>query len=254
MLRRQVLLGLCILVALGVAGSSAFASPPGSATCSSGAIPSGTYNGLTVTGNCTFAMGASITINGNLVVADGAALNDHAASTATVKVNGNVRVGKGGIVGLGTYNPFAPHNSSVAGNIDANQPLSLYLSFLTVRGNVVSNGGGGGVTGEFRNFPTKDDTIGGNLIIHGWTGGWIGIIRTHVGGNLIFDHNTSVINGLVNPPVPGVVDSDSSEIMTNVVDGNLICQGNTPAAQVNPEDGGQPNTVGGHKIGQCARL
>jgi hypothetical protein len=207
-----------------------------------------------VTGTCGFVPGAVITINGNLVVADGAALNDHAAATATVTVSGNVLVGKGAVLGLGTYNPGAPHNSSVGGNIIADAPLSLYLSFLTVHGNVVSNGGGGGVTGQFRNFPTKDNTIDGNLVIQGWTGGWIGVIRTHVGGNLIFNNNTSVINGLVDPPVPGEVDSDSSEIMTNTIGGNLICQGNTPAAQVNPDDGGQPNTVGGHKIGQCAGL
>src|SRR5438874_1438170 len=144
MRKLRLLLGVCVLLALGVAGSSAFASPPGSATCSGGAIASGTYNGLTVTGSCGFVPGAVITVNGNLV-------------------------------------------------------------------------------------------------IHGWTGGWIGVIRVHVGGNLIFDHNRSVINGLVTPPVPGVVDSDSSEIMTNVVGGNLICIGNTPAAQVNPDDGGQPN-------------
>lgn len=254
MVKLRVLLSLCVLLAVGIVGSSALASSQGSATCSGGSIASGTYNGLTVTGTCGFDPGAVITINGNLVVADGAALNDHAASTATVNVSGNVLVGKGAVLGLGTYNPFAPHNSSVGGNIIANQPLSLYLSFLTVHGNLVSSGGGGGATGEFRNFPTKDNTIDGNLIIQGWTGGWIGVIRTHVGGNLIFNNNTSAINGLVDPPVPGQVDSDSSEIMTNVVGGNLICQGNTPAAQVNPDDGGQPNTVGGHKIGQCAGL
>jgi len=254
MVKLRLLFGLCVVLVVGIAGSSALASPPGSLTCSSGAIASGTYKGVTVTGQCTFAGDAVITIDGNLVVSDGAALNDHARSTATVNVSGNVLVGKGAVLGLGTYNPSAPHNSSVGGNIIANQPLSLYLSFLRVHGNLISNGGGGGVTGEFRNFPTKDDTIDGNLIIEGWTGGWIGVIRTHVGGNLIFNNNTSVINGLVDPPVPGEVDSDSSEIMTNVVGGNLICQGNTPAAQVNPDDGGQPNTVAGHKIGQCAGL
>jgi hypothetical protein len=42
--------------------------------------------------------------------------------------------------------------------------------------------------------------------------------------------------------------------MTNVIAGNLICHNNTPAAQVNPDDGGQPNTVGGRKIGECAGL
>ncbi len=246
--------GIFVVLALGIGASSALASPRGSLTCTGGPIGSGTYKGITVTGNCGFVPGAVITVDGNLVVVDGASLNDHAASTATVTVSGNVLVGKGAVLGLGTYNPAAPHNSSVDGNIIANQPLSLYISFLTVHGNLVSHGGGGGVTGEFRNFPTKDNTIDGNLIIDGWTGGWIGAIRDHVGGNLIFNDNTSVINGLVSPPVPGEVDSDSSEIMTNVVGGNLICHGNTPAAQVNPDDGGQPNDVAGQKIGQCAGL
>ena len=42
--------------------------------------------------------------------------------------------------------------------------------------------------------------------------------------------------------------------MTNVIHGNLACFGNSPAAQVNPADGGQPNVVGGKKLGQCEHL
>lgn len=38
------------------------------------------------------------------------------------------------------------------------------------------------------------------------------------------------------------------------IGGNLTCQDNTPAAQVNPGDGGLPNTVLGQAIGQCAGL
>jgi hypothetical protein len=245
---------LLTLALFSLAASSAVAARPGSATCASGTIAAGTYSSLTVTGVCSFG-GGTVTVTHNLVVADGAALNDHAASPlTTVHVGGNVLVGKGAIVGLGTYNPSAPHGSVVDGNVIANQPLSLYISFTTIHGNLISHGGGGGATGEFRNFPTKDNTIDGNVVIDGWTGGWIGFIRNHVGGNVIFSHNRSVINGLVNPPVAGQVDSDSSEVMTNVIGRNLICQGNTPKAQVNPDDGGQPNTVGGHKIGQCAGL
>jgi hypothetical protein len=243
------LFALCGLMAV----SSAVAAAPGSATCSGGPIAGGTYTSLTVTGSCFWA-GDPVTITGNLTVADGALLNDHDFSTATVTVEGNVKVGKGAVLGLGSYNPFSGQHTTVAGNVTANQPLSLYLSFITVHGNLISNGGGGGVTGEFRNYPTKDVTVDGNMVIQGWTGGWIGVIRDHVGGNVVFSNNASVINGLVNPPVPGEVDPDSSEIMTNVIGGNLVCQGNTPAAQVNPDDGGQPNTVGGHKIGQCAGL
>jgi len=241
MVKLRLLFGLCVVLVVGVAGSSALASPPGSLTCSSGAIASGTYKGVTVTGQCTFAGDAVITIDGNLVVSDGAALNDHARSTATVNVSGNVLVGKGAVLGLGTYNPSAPHNSSVGGNIIANQPLSLYLSFLRVHGNLISNGGGGGVTGEFRNFPTKDDTIDGNLSVTGWSGFWVGLIRDTVGGSVTFSNNSG------NNP-------DSSEVMTNVIGGNLVCTGNTPVATVNPDDGGMPNVVGGTATGECAGL
>jgi hypothetical protein len=243
-----------VLGVVGLVGSNAFAARPGAATCSGGTIAPGTYSTLTVTGVCMFS-GGTVTVTGNLVVEDGASLNDHSASPlTTIHIGGNVLVGKGAIAGLGTYNPFAPHNSSVDGSVIANQPLSLYISFTTIHGNLTSHGGGGGVTGDFRNFPTKDNTIDGNAAIEGWTGGWNGFIRNHVGGNVIFSHNESVINGLVNPPVHGQVDPDSSEVMTNVIGGNLICQGNTPPAQVNPDDGGQPNVVAGKKIGECAGL
>ena len=251
---RYVLAAAGVAGVIGLGASSAVAAPALPAMCSGGSIAAGTYSSLTVTGVCSFS-GGTVTVTGNLVVKDGAALNDHAASPlTTVHVGGNVLVGKGAIVGLGTYNPAAPHDSVVDGNVIANQPLSLYISFTTIHGNLISHGGGGGVTGEFRNFPTKDNTIDGNAVIQGWTGGWIGFIRNHVGGNTIFSGNTSVINGLVTPPVPGEVDPDSSEIMTNTIGGNLICWRNTPAAQVNPDDGGQPNDVGGRKIGQCAGL
>jgi len=51
-----------------------------------------------------------------------------------------------------------------------------------------------------------------------------------------------------------VVDDDSTEVQTNTVHGNLIWQGNTPTAQVNPADFGGSNSVDGKAIGQCADL
>jgi hypothetical protein len=44
---------------------------------------------------------------------------------------------------------------------------------------------------------------------------------------------------------------DSTEIVTNTISGNLICQGNSPAAQIG-DSGGSPNDVGGNKIGECS--
>lgn len=242
-MKLRLLLGLFVLVTLGVVGSTALAAPHGATTCSGGSIAAGTYDGLVVTGTCTFA-GGSVTIDGNLTVAAGAILNDHAASTATVHVTGNVKVGTGAVLGLGDYGEEPAHDSAtVDGNIVANEPLTLYLGGMTVHGNVISNGGGDST----RNFPIKDDTIGGNLIIQGWSGQWFGVIRSTVGGNVIVSNNVATDTSVL----PG---SDSSEVMTNQISGNLICQRNTPAAQVNPFDGGQPNDVDGHKIGECSGL
>lgn len=249
-MKRIVLALVLAATAAATAVTAASAGRPGAATCTGGPIPAGTYSSLTVTGDCFFA-GGTVTVDGNLRVADGAILNDHAFPPAVVHVTGNVTVGSGAVLGLGAYGPGPqPQTGTVVdGNILAHRPLSLYLSGITVHGNVVSNGGGGGPTGEFRNFPTKDDVIDGNLIVQGWSGGWLGVIRNRVGGNVIVSHNASVLT----ESGPGV-DPDSTEVQTNVIGGNLICQGNTPAAQVNPIDGGQPNVVAGAKIGQCAGL
>lgn len=262
MARARLFVALCTLVALGAVASAADAGVPSWYSCTGGSpgspavIPAGTYSGLFVSGTCTF--GGDVTVNGTVVVAAGAVLNDHAAAHATETINGNVLVGAGGILGLGSYG-VVPNNSSVSGSIFAVQPRSLYLSGMTVGGSVNSNGGGTG-TSEFRNFPIKDNTIGGNLVIQGWRGGWMGLIRNHVGGNVIFANNKSVVVCTEEGPMgaclasaPGV-DSDSNEVQTNWIAGNLICVDNTPAAQVNPLDGGQPNVVGGRKIGECAGL
>ena len=47
--------------------------------------------------------------------------------------------------------------------------------------------------------------------------------------------------------------ADSTEIVTNQVSGNLICQGNSPPAQIG-DSGGSPNDVGGNKIGECTAV
>jgi len=204
--RVSVLLGSIVLM-LAVSGSIASAAKPGAGTCSGGApgfekaevIPAGTYNGFKVTGYCVFGPGV-MTISGNLTIADGAQLNDHASGKSdSVHITGNVQVGNGGVLGLGDYNPFGGHTSAV---------------------------------------------VDGNLIIQGWTGMWIGLVRNQVGGNVNFSKNTAMDTSVV----PG---SDSSEVQTNVIAGNLICHGNAPTAQVNQFDGGEPNEIGGNAVGEC---
>ena len=249
---KTLLVGMAAALLVVAMPASVLARNPGSATCSGGPIHAGTYRSLTITGNCTIDAGAVVLINGNLTVARGAILNDHAASTAEVHINGNVRVGKGAVLGLGSYaTPGSVGPDTVAGSIIADEPLTLYLGGLTVGGSVISIGGGLPSTSvaDFRNFPMKDDVIHGNLVIAGWRGGWLGVVRDHVRGTVIVAGNVS----LSSPEGPGM-DGDSTEVMTNSIGGNLICFANSPAAQVNPVDGGQPNVVKGRALGECAGL
>jgi hypothetical protein len=248
---------ICALAAVlaTVTAAAAFAAKPSSYTCSGGTINGGTYKGLTVTGTCVFAQGATITVDGALRVARGASLNAHdtvdgtpdgAPLAVTVRVAGNVTVDRGGTLGLGQYYygppPYPGPATVVDGNITADQPQSLYLSFITVRGNIVSHGG----RGPGLNFPLKNLIVGGNVILRGWSGLWIGLFRSQIGGNVVFSHNAGTAIG-------GLGTLDSSEIADNVVSGNLICRGNDPAAQFG-DSGGGPNVVSGRALGECAAL
>jgi hypothetical protein len=229
----------------------------------------GTYSGFTVTGSCTIAGGANVHINGDLTVAPGASLNDHGAEMwmhAQMHITGNVYVGKGAVLGLGWNSPQGEGSlgpDTVGGNIVANQPLALQIGQVTVGGNVISYGGGISSAAEaYRNFPVEDTVIHGNLVIQGWHGGWIGLIRNTVDRNVIFAGNVSLFNRDT-----GVgTDTDSSEVMGSdlgaiggpaipqTIGGNLICHDNVPAAQVNPGDFGAKNFVGGKALGECAGL
>lgn len=276
-MRRLAILGSVVaLLAMALPGS-VLAASPGAGTCTGGTpatpevIPANTYNGFTVTGFCVFGPGTT-TINGNLTVAPGASLDDHGAElwmNAELHVTGNVKVGKGAALGLG-WNGHGPLEGegalgpdTVAGNIIADQPLALQIGQVTVGGNLISNGGGvTSVAGADRNFPVEDNVIHGNLIVQGWTGGWIGLIRNTVDGNVIFANNVSMWNRDTGTGM----DADSSEVMGSdgtifglgtfpqTIGGNLICHDNVPAAQVNPADGGAPNFVGGKALGECAGL
>jgi hypothetical protein len=250
-----LLLGSGILLVLGLTGSGAFAAPK--ETCT-GPI-SGSHGSVTVTGTC--AVVGPLTINGNLTLDDGSVFVGFGPA---IHITGNVNVGKGAQLALG-YNraPGVLGPDTVDGNIVANQPLALYLGNSTVHGNVVSNGGG--TADRFYNFPIKDNAIDGNLIIHGWTGGWWGAIANTVGGNVVVSNNRSVVHpaseecegtfpsGCV--AAPGA-DDDSSEVQSRFgnpqhISGNLICHNNIPTAQVNVGDGGQPNVVDGNSVGEC---
>lgn len=253
--RGRLLIGVLVVAAFGiVAGGAAgdpFVGPP---ICSSaGMAVSGSYSSLTISGNAYVPEGKTLAVSGTLTLAPGSCLD--AFIVATVQVGGNINVGQGAVLALGcTPGSLGPPftqppchgvttNDTVGGSIIADRPLTMYLDGNTIRGDVISRGGGPGLsTDRFVTFPIKDNTIGGRLLVEGWQGGWAGLIRNHVAGSVGFSHNMSVL------------DPDSNEVQTNVVGGDLTCFANSPAAQVNPLDGGQPNVVAGKKLGQCAGL
>jgi hypothetical protein len=258
MTRFKILLGVCALLAVGIGGSSAVAKSPSQGSCSGGAIAPGVYNGLTVTGDCTIT--GDVTINGRVTVAKGADLEAAFLGTR-LTVNGDVKVGQGATLGLGCsfgfhdcgFNPTLwPGNVTVNGNIIATQALTLYLDFSTVHGNVTVNGGGDitlvdhGAVQDGLVLPIKDNVIDGNVMVQGWEGAWFGIIRNHVGGNVKATHTVGT-----RLDQDTLTFLDSTEIVTNVIGGNLICEQNSPPAQI-ADSGGSANTVGGNKIGECA--
>ena len=151
-------------------GSSTAAADPtvGPPICSSAGMPlSGTVGNLTITGNTYVPAGSTLTVRGNLTLAPGSCFD--AFTVATVNVTGSVNVGRGAILGLGcspgAIGPEPPcgmtTTDDVVGNgISAREPLTMYLTAVTVFGNVTSIGGGPGPTlNPYINFPIKENTI-----------------------------------------------------------------------------------------------
>ena len=166
-------------------------------------------------------------MNGNLTLAPGACLD--AFTLGTVTVGGNLFVGQGATLALGctpgSLGPPIPQppcgttttTDSVGGSVIANQPLTMYLDGDTIWGSVISTGGGPGATfSPYINFPIKDNTIYGNVIVQGWQGAWFGFIRNTTHGSVILNNNVGV--------AIGEFGADSTEVVTNVISGNLICR------------------------------
>ena len=239
-------------VALLITGAQALAPSHkaiSSSTCTGGDIASGTYNTLTIDGNCNVPDGATVTVRGNLVLKQDSVFN--AITLAKVTIQGNVSVGKNASFGLGCtvvgVGCAADSHDVVKGSVYADHALNLLLDGNQILGSVISEGGGPGAVcdgnnplGRPANFVVKDNVINGRLKVTGWSGCWLGYIRNVQRGTVEFRNNTSA-------------DPDSTEITTNKVWGLLACSGNSPAAQIG-DSGGTPNTVLGRVTGECVAV
>ena len=254
--RLRVLGTLTAAAALAISGGPAIASAsaaPSAYTCTGGAIPSGTYASLNVTGPCSVDAGSVITVVGNVNVAAGAVL-DAQTAPSTITVGRNVTAGAGSFLGLGCQPPAYTGNSAhtcmvdpaghstitVKGNVTATGAEAVLLNGITVNGNVTLTGGGS----EYIPWSIKNDTIGGNLTITGQTTDWLGVLFNHVGRN-------ATLTGIT------LTDSDEGShnvfVVRNVIGSNLTCNGLAPGVSGGFVPG-SVNVVGGNATGQCAAL
>jgi hypothetical protein len=168
------------------------------------------------------------TINGNLVVQNGAGctlMNETVTGSVTVGTGATLEV-HGGTIGGSIQ---ASHCSFVrlfsdVGAVSVGRNVEIEYCAATSGYNSVSSISGTPITiisGNFRcsnNSALCDAEVGS------------------VGGNVQVNNNTCTAE------FPCVVGG-------NTIGGNLSCQGNT-----NVTDNNVPNTVAGHKLGQCAGL
>jgi hypothetical protein len=256
-MRFRLLLGLLGLLSVVVWTGSAAGDPSaGPHICSSaGQALTGTYYGdLKVKGNAYVPAGASLEVIGDLTLAPGSCLD--AFSTATVTLDADVIVRDGATLALGctpqSIGPVPPcgtttTHDTVYGSITAHNPLTMYLDGDTIRGDVISHGGGPGRTlSPYVNFPIKDNTILGDVVVTDWQGAWFGLLRNHINGSVKLANITGVAIG-----DDGTL--DSTEVTDNSILGSLDCHGNFPPAQVG-DSGGGPNSVFSWTTGECATM
>jgi hypothetical protein len=241
-----------LALSAGPAVAASAAPGPGAYTCTGGAIPSGSYSSITVTGYCEVEAGAVVSVVGNIDVAAGAVL-DAQSAPSTIDVGRNVTAAAGSLLGLGCQPPSATGNSAhecaldpegqstitVNGNVTATDANTVLLNGVTVHGNVTLEGGGGEIP-----WSIKNNAIGRNLTVSGQTTSWLGALFNTVAGNATLTDITVVDE---HPGAPGVY------VVRNTVGRNLNCSGLAPGVSGGFVPG-SVNVVGRNATGQCASL
>lgn len=242
-----------------MSGGAAMAAAPSSAssyTCTGGAIPSGTYASIRVTGVCHVPAGAVINVVGNVNVAAGALLDAHSAPS-TITVGRNVTGAAGSLVFLGCQPPSYTGNSghpcysesdppdvrtaiTVGGNVTTTDAHTVLLNGITVHGNVTLTGGGAEIP-----WSIKNNAIDGNLTVSGQTVEWLGVLFNTIGRNATLTNVTLTED---HPDASMVV-----FVVRNTVGRNLICKGLAEGVSGGFVPG-SVNVVGRNAIGQCASL
>jgi hypothetical protein len=254
-------IGAVACLAMVMAGSAGAAPRYScSGTFASPGTLAGTYSNVVIRGVC--GVTGTTTITGNLVIARGSTLAAVFAG-ADLSVHGNTHVQRDGTVIAGCDpvhstcidDPSGSSSTSILGNLIETQPLGVVIHDSSIGGNVVSAGGGGGVTcdpsGVFEQFgsPVYSDfahtQITGNITVTGDRSCWLGIDHDQIGGSVHLQNNQ-------------FADPDAIEVIDNTIGSNIVCRQNSmvwDSADLAEDSlyprAYEPNTVGGIRVGQC---
>ncbi len=256
----------------GLVAAAPAAGASGTRTCSgtpnAPGVLVGTISGdVIVSGVCAVPAGPAV-VHGNVRVNPGSGLlAAFGMNHSRLTVTGSVMVGADAVLVAGCNttsstcidepNPSSPTLSShaeIGGSIVSTGALGVLAHNVSVGGSVSSNGGGGGVNcvphGLFNLFQSpafsayEDMTVAGSVTISNTRSCWMGVNRVQIAGSLTFTNNN-------------LADPDAIEILSNNVAGNLTCTGNSrvwDSVDAGPTFWPRvslPNTVGGHRSGQC---
>jgi hypothetical protein len=227
-------------------------------------------NGVVIWGTC-WVNGGIAQVDGNVSIEPGSTLNasfalndqNHGVGTSALYVTGNIYIDGGGTLILGcepnhspcTDDPAAASGGTlstldiVSGDVVASDPLGVIIHHSIIGGNVTQLGGGGGVscvpTGVFAaelHSPVfsdlEDNWIVGDVTIAGLRTCWNGALRNYVGGDF-----TSTDNVFADP--------DANEVLSNVIQGDLACAGNSPVVEYG-DSHASPDKVFGSASGECS--
>jgi hypothetical protein len=143
-------------------------------------------------------------------------------------VNGNVIVGKDATLSV--------NGGSISGNVQGNycNLVNLFGPDLTIVGNVVIQNctSPSGTSAAVNGGPIM---IGGSFTCN-YNNAACTVFGATIGNNVAVTNNNATGQSLI------------SNIGSNIINGNLLCQGNLPGVMNN----GSVNAVAGHKVGQCA--
>jgi hypothetical protein len=258
---RRVKVGLLILaLVLAALPGASPAIAAQSYTCMGGEVPAGTYQSLTIAGNCAITTTAVVVL-GDLVLKPGSSLNAALPPGGNLTVYGDAVVWKDAIFVLGCAPSVCPAkltDDKIYGSLRAYDPLALITHGNYFGGHISVQGGGGGKTCEpnarvmaalglpfplpaYVNFERSQ--MDGGASISGLQSCWFGFVGNEVDGTVSIQNNS-------------FFDDDATEVVSNHINGSLVCSGNSPAAQLGDAvlEGGHPNAVTGQAKDECELL